>query len=190
MFPQKATATPTQRSQCHSGSETEWDVRESVTARATVRLARARGGGAFETLPGATACWAWLLTSTESGTHGLDGAELMSSAELAASVGAATSLVHRRAAGVAAGAFSERASPSSSVSASSNNDSSSGNGGGRGGERLRRSVGVQSTRGTGSTTPLHRAVGAHRGCAWSALRAARARCWRCRRPTPPRPAAL
>jgi hypothetical protein len=116
------------------------------------------GGGAFETLPGATACWAWLLTSTESGTHGLDGAELMSSAELAASVGAATSLVHRRAAGVAAGAFSERASPSSSVSASSNNDSSSGNGGGRGGERLRRSVGVQSTRGTGSTTPLHRAV--------------------------------
>ena len=49
----------------------------------------------------------------------------MSSAELAASVGPAASLVHRRAAGVAAGAFSVRASTSSSVSASSNSDSSS-----------------------------------------------------------------
>mmetsp|Transcript_12648 Transcript_12648/g.31499 ORF Transcript_12648/g.31499 Transcript_12648/m.31499 type:complete len:235 (-) Transcript_12648:141-845(-) len=60
-------------------------------------------------------------------THGLGGAELLSSAELAASVGPATSLVpHRRGvAGVAAGAFSDSASPSSSASASSNSDSSS-----------------------------------------------------------------
>ena len=64
-------------------------------------------------------------------THGLDGAELMSSAE---SVGPATSLVHRRAAGVSAGAFSERASPFNSVSASSNSDSSSAKSGEEGGQ--------------------------------------------------------
>ena len=103
-------------------------------------------------------------------THGLGGAELLSSAELAASVGPATSLVpHRRGvAGVAAGAFSDSASPSSSASASSNSDSSSASSEEGGEGRGWRSTGfVAQVRSTAEAASGRGPQGgAHLGCAW------------------------
>ena len=107
-----------------------------ITARVRFGPGRgcaARAGGCVEPeasprRAGSRRAW---LARKRGETHGLDGAELMSSAE---SVGPTTSLVHRRVAGVSAGAFSERASPFSSVSASSNSDSSSAKSGEEGGQ--------------------------------------------------------
>ena len=106
---------------CKTGGNRSYETKLDCSAnKGTVRPGcAARAGCCVE--PEASPRRAWLARKRGE-THGLDGAELMSSAE---SVGPATSLVHLRAAGVAAGAFSERASPSSSVSASSNSDSSS-----------------------------------------------------------------